>query len=140
MEHTHIQTLVKLTSDIMQVNPLLNCRKSRVIEARALIYILLRAQLQLTYKQIGQVFNKNHATVIHSIKEWPYMVKYKPTLKKLKEQIEEYWVNNIEFNAKIDKKYYEYKINSLEEENNLLLLKIKLLEKELTELNTNNIL
>jgi hypothetical protein len=68
------------------------------------------------------------------------MVKYKPTLKKLKEQIEEYWVNNIEFNAKIDKKYYEYKINSLEEENNLLLLKIKLLEKELTELNTNNIL
>jgi hypothetical protein len=137
MEHTHIQTLVKLTSDVMQVNPLRNCRKSRVIEARALIYILLRAQLHLTYKQIGKVFNKTHATVIHSVKEWPYMVKYKPSLAKFKDQIEEYWVNNIEFNANIDKKYYEYKIKTLVEENNLLILKLRLLDKELTELKAN---
>tara|TARA_R110002020_G_scaffold54419_9_gene151770 strand:+ start:536 stop:913 length:378 start_codon:yes stop_codon:yes gene_type:complete len=121
----------------MQVNPLRNCRKSRVIEARALIYILLRAQLHLTYKQIGKVFNKTHATVIHSVKEWPYMVKYKPSLAKFKDQIEEYWVNNIEFNANIDKKYYEYKIKTLVEENNLLILKLRLLDKELTELKAN---
>jgi len=121
----------------MQVNPLRKSRKSRVIEARALIYILLRAQLHLTYKQIGQVFNKNHATVIHSIKEWPYMVKYKPSLGTIKDQIEEYWVNNIEFDANIDKKYYEYKIKTLVEENNLLILRVRLLNKELTELKAN---
>jgi hypothetical protein len=128
---------VKLTSDVMQVNPLRKSRKSNAIEARALIYVLLRKHLQLTYKQIGKVFNKNHATVMHSIKEWPYMVKYKPLLQNFKSQIENCWVNKIEFHANIDKKYYDYKIKSLEEENNLLILKLRLLEKELTELKAN---
>jgi hypothetical protein len=121
----------------MQVNPLRKSRKSKAIEARAIIYILLRHNLNLTYKQIGKVFNKTHATVLHSIKEWPYMVIYKPKLQTLKDQIEEYWKNNLEFAEIKDKKYYEYKIKILEEENNLLLLKTRLLEKELTELKAN---
>ena len=121
----------------MQVNPLHKSRKSQAIEARAIIYILLRHNLNLTYKQIGKVFNKNHATVLHSIKEWPYMVKYKPKLQKLKDQIEEYWMNNIEFSEIRDEKHYEYKTKALIEEKNLLLLKVKLLERELTELKIN---
>ena len=123
----------------MQVNPMLKSRKSSAIEARALIYILLRTHLELTYKQIGKVFNKNHATILHSVKEWPYMVKYKPKLLKLKEQIEEYWLNNVDFKPIPDKNYYEYKINTLVEQNNLLNLRIRLLEEKLTELKANNI-
>ena len=44
----------------------------------------------MTYQQIAKVFNKNHATVLHALKEWPYMVKYNSQLDAKKDQVVDY--------------------------------------------------
>ena len=56
------------------------CRQTKYVNARALAYVLLRKILNLSYEQIGFVFNRNHATVMHGVKEWPYMVKFNKDL------------------------------------------------------------
>ena len=51
--------------------------------ARAMAYVLIRKFLGLSYEQIGVLFNKHHATVMHAITQWPYMMKFNKELEVL---------------------------------------------------------
>jgi|TARA_Y100000361_G_C11136780_1_gene332453 hypothetical protein len=85
----------------------------------------------MTYQQIAKVFNKNHATVLHALKEWPYMVKYNSQLDAKKDQVVDY----INENCTPDKDgRKDIKIKACEDQIFLLNSKIKELKKELNEL------
>jgi len=61
-----------------------NSRKRNVIEIRALYFKLLRDfNPALTLEQIAETVNKNHATVIHSLKRYDMYEKYNTELKQL---------------------------------------------------------
>lgn len=62
-----------------------NSRKTNVIETRALYFKLLKEYNPvLTLEQIGNTVEKNHATVIHSLKKYNMYEKYNSDLKNLK--------------------------------------------------------
>ena len=85
----------------------------------------------MTYQQIAKVFNKNQATVLHALKEWPYMVKYNSQLDAKKDQVVDY----INENCTPDKDgRKDIKIKACEDQIFLLNSKIKELKKELNEL------
>ena len=69
-------SVIYIAEKILGLDLLSNSRKEEYIEGRAIVYYILRHKLGMTYQQIAKVFNKNHATVLHALKEWPYMVKY----------------------------------------------------------------
>jgi len=70
------------------------CRQTKYVNARALAYVLLRKIGNLSYEQIGFVFNRNHATVMHAVKEWPYMVKFNKDLAIIYDEVVASWTES----------------------------------------------
>ena len=56
-------------------------RRQRIyVFGRAILYKILRKHLNMTLSDIAKVFNKNHATVLHSLKQLPFLLKFDKTL------------------------------------------------------------
>ena len=125
------ESVIYIAQKILQLDLRSNSRKEEYIEGRAIVYYILRHKLCLTYQQIAKVFNKNHATVLHELKEWQYMVKYRSEIEDKKDFIVDY----INENCTPDKDgRKDIKIKACEDQIFLLNSKIKELKKELTEL------
>lgn len=105
-------------------------KKRSVVEARAIAYNILRENLKLSYQQIGTFFNKNHATVIHSLNELPYMVKFNKQLENIYLDILLDWMGG-------DKKIFfndpKIECEFLRNQNMLLNLEIKRLKQRLSK-------
>ena len=70
-------------ADINQVS-----RKREIIEARAIYYkILKQIDKKKSLKSIGASVGKDHATVLHSLKNYEMFEKFNPTLKLFRKQI-----------------------------------------------------
>jgi len=50
------------------------CRQRHLVVARHICFYILRNEFNLNLKQIGKLFNRDHASVIHGIKQMDYMV------------------------------------------------------------------
>jgi|TARA_R100001509_G_scaffold165324_1_gene146408 hypothetical protein len=125
------ETVIYIAEKILQLDLRSNSRREDYIEGRAIVYYILRYKLGLTYQQIAKVFNKNHATVLHALKEWPYMVKYRSEIEHKKDHIVEY-INENCVSDKDGRK--DIKIKACEDEIFLLNSRINELKKKLTEL------
>ena len=63
----------ELGIDLMQNSK----RRQRIyVFGRAILYKILRKHLNMTLSDIAKVFNKNHATVLHSLKHLPFLLKF----------------------------------------------------------------
>jgi len=131
MTNLNPNSVIYIAEKILGLDLLSKSRKEEYIEGRAIVYHILRHKLGMTYQQIAKVFNKNHATVLHALKEWPYMVKYNSQLDAKKDQVVDY----INENCTPDKDgRKDIKIKACEDQIFLLNSKIKELKKELNEL------
>ena len=73
----HLQKLKEITSKHLLIPDITNpTRKRKYVEARALMFTILRKNLQHTYEDIGKMFNLTHASVMNGVKEFPYMVTF----------------------------------------------------------------
>tara|TARA_R100000951_G_scaffold32887_1_gene27963 strand:+ start:1735 stop:2178 length:444 start_codon:yes stop_codon:yes gene_type:complete len=97
-------------------NILKNTRKRNYVDARRIYYHILRNYHYLSLDKIGKLSgNRNHATVLHGLRNVDFLIKYDPDLSKL-------------FNRVSDR------VLNLKSEKQLLLEKIDRLEKELLTL------
>ena len=53
-----------------------NSRLRKYIYARAMYYYICNKHTNYNVSEIGRSLNKCHATVLHSLKEFPFMLKY----------------------------------------------------------------
>ena len=126
-----IQDLLLVASQILKIDLHKTTRSLPYIEGRAILYSIMRDCLNMTYMEIGAVFKKNHGTIMHGIKEYPYMVKYKPALENKKINILKEWGElyaMATFESKSDR------IKNLEERIFLLNLETTHLNKQLIKL------
>tara|TARA_R100000329_G_scaffold148399_1_gene137194 strand:- start:1958 stop:2491 length:534 start_codon:yes stop_codon:yes gene_type:complete len=89
----------------------------------------MRDILFYTFQQIGRIFNKTHATILHSYNQYPYMLKYKPELKDKYNYILKEWMGE-EYNSS-DTLPINLQLESLEEQNKFLKLSTNKLRKKL---------
>ena len=98
-------------------------RKRVVIDARRIYCGLLRNLFGLTFHEIGDILNKNHATIIHNIKKHDIFVKI---LKSYKKNYEE-----IESSLMLGDNYYEHEVIEVERRMNSLSQRLNdLIEKK----------
>ena len=98
-------------------------RKRVVIDARRIYCGLLRNLFGLTFHEIGDILNKNHATIIHNIKKHDIFVKI---LKSYKKNYEE-----IESSLMLGDNYYEHEVIEVERRMNALSQRLNdLIEKK----------
>ena len=128
MTDSAIQDLLLTASKIFKLDIQSNSRLLKHIQARAVVYSIMRDTLLMTYSNIAKVFNKNHATVLHAINELPYMIKQDPELKYKKIELLDKW--GLEF-TKSNNESRRKKIKSLHDRIFLCNLEMQLLTKQL---------
>ena len=118
-----IQLLLDLTSEHLELLDIFsNSRKIEYIEARALMYTVLRKYGAYKLKDIARIFSKNHATIIHALKEWPYMVRANPSLEVKYNQILLEWKGSEEKKPKNILNLLQKRVKNLEKQNEILNL------------------
>ena len=98
-------------------------RKRVIIDARRLYCGILRNVFGLTFHQIGEMLNKNHATIVHSMKIHDNFVKILKSYKKNYEEIESMFY--------LSENYYEHEVLSVERKMDSLAKRLSgLIEKK----------
>ena len=71
MKKVRFQRIMMSVADAMQVSTRLMMTKSRqreLVQARNMCMYIMQTYFNMTLKEIGKVFNRDHTTVIHGIK------------------------------------------------------------------------
>ena len=79
---TDIVAAVKESTNIDMCQIKSNTRESDIKDARHLLAYFLKKRTNLTFKKIGDLINKHHATVIHACSRVDDMKEYDPYFKK----------------------------------------------------------
>jgi len=117
---------VRLLKDIVNRTFELNVdhksRKSEYIMARAICYKILKEECNMTSAFIGRQFNKNHATILHSVQEFPWMLKADKGMEKTYRSILDRWLIKAVDIPDVNPVLLKKDLIKLQEHNNLLNL------------------
>ena len=113
-------------------------RKRDLVEKRMVLSYTLRKSLGMTYQQIGKVLNKNHASILYSVKNIENFLIVYPHIRELyniadevllehKKDLIEFYNSPIRTQIEREKKLVEILLDN----NSILKSKIKHLKKEL---------
>lgn len=107
-------------------------RERKYVDGRSIFYWLCTHYTDLNFSQISKLLGKNHATVLHSIKNFPYIIEYDVELKEMFDKI------HMKVLAEIDSKNKEMSIDEMVSSHNYLLLENESLKKRISDLENQN--
>ena len=138
MSVNKVNRLKNIANNVFGVNVDNKNRETETIEARATCYSIMRKEFHMGYTEIGKHFLKKHATIMHGIKEYPYMIKFKPAIGlKYDTCLNLFKKNEIMFDDSlevVDLMLIKKTIMDLEKSNSLLSLTVTQLKQEMKEL------
>jgi hypothetical protein len=108
------------------------------VQARALAYTILRNECLMSYTFIGHGFKKNHATIMHAIKEFPYMMKFNKQLERDYHIILSRWHEEADEYDVLKPFQLKKELNNLREQNKMLNLSLINVQEELEKIKSNN--
>tara|TARA_R100000781_G_scaffold99431_1_gene63015 strand:+ start:678 stop:1160 length:483 start_codon:yes stop_codon:yes gene_type:complete len=109
-------------------------RRSEYITARAICYKILKEHCDMSYTFIGRQFNKNHATILHAIDEFPWMLKADREMEKNYRKILNKWLIKSEDCTDTNPSLLKKDLLKLEERNNLLNLALIEMKEQVDKL------
>lgn len=83
----HLNIIKKKIEELYDLNLSKKSRKRQYIEARGFFVKIARDKLNVTYQQIGNVINKNHATAVHAKKVIEDLLSYDTEIKRIYQEI-----------------------------------------------------
>lgn len=82
------EKIIELIEQELEIDITQECRKREIVEARALyFYVIKQLYPKRSLNSIGNTLNKNHATVIHALKNYKIYEEYNSKLSDLKNTI-----------------------------------------------------
>tara|TARA_R110002072_G_scaffold49985_1_gene135327 strand:+ start:584 stop:1108 length:525 start_codon:yes stop_codon:yes gene_type:complete len=109
-------------------------RRQRIyVFGRAVLYKILRKHLNMTLSDIAKVFNKNHATVLHSLKQLPFLLKFDKTLASKHNNIMYMWLGNVDNSVEVSDQELKTRIRYLINQNKMLNLEVDELNNKLSD-------
>ena len=124
MKEEKIKALKELVSSHFEINIDSKLQNYPYIKARALAYTLLREQCLMSYTNIGLGFKKSHATIIHAIKEFPFMRKFDAELERDYETLRALWIAEQGGYDPLKPLQIKKELNDLREQNKMLNLSL----------------
>ena len=104
------------------------------VKARAMAYTLMREKCLMSYTNIGLSFRKNHATILHAVKEFPFMRKWDPELDRDYQAILVLWEGEMGEYDDIKPLQLKKELKLLSEQNKMLNLSLNNVQEQLKEL------
>ena len=87
-KYTNTNTIIISVSESLNLEPKIIIGKSRhreIVEARQLCMFFIRKLKEIPYMKIGQMFNRDHATVIHAVNQVKNLLEWDSTFR------QKYW-------------------------------------------------
>lgn len=131
MNQQKVVALKNIVSSVTGVDIFDTSRKREIIQARAMCYKIMRDEMFFSLKFIGDQFGKNHATVMHGLKEFPYMLKFDSVMAEQYGEVLSIWLENSEEYVEFDPIKLKNIIKDLQDDNNLLNLRLTEVQEEL---------
>ena len=106
----------------IQVNS--KIKTDRLVKARAICYKILKEECCMTYTFIGYCFKKNHATVMHAIKEIKWMFQSDKQMERDYHNIKALWLEEATDYVELKPTELKKQLNILQEQNKMLNLSL----------------
>ena len=123
--------LKNIVNSVLNVNVDERKKTDEIVKARAICYKIMRDECYFTLKYIGDQFNKNHATIMHSLKEFPFMMKYDKGLQRAYHKIIGIWEQEADQYVELNPTQLKKELKDLQEKNNLLNLSLLDVQEQL---------
>jgi hypothetical protein len=137
MKIERVKAVKKIVNEYFDVNVDSSIRTSPLIQARAICYKILKDQCNMTYSFIAFCFKKNHATVIHALKEFPWMIKYDKQMDKDYHIIMAKWKGEANLYDDMSPLQLKKELENLHEQNKMLNLSLIDVQERCEELSKN---
>ena len=130
MNQEKVKALKNIVEQVCNVNLEWKTRKRKNINARAIAYKILRDTEYMSYHFIGREFNKSHATVLYSVKEFPYLILSDRQMERDYNEILSIWNQEAGDYKELTPSKIKKDLKNLFEQNKLLNLSIINVQKE----------
>ena len=134
MNTQKVKILKEITNKQFQLNVDHRSRTAEHVAARAICYKILKDHCDMTNTFIGRQFNKNHATIIHAIEEFPWMLKADREMERIYRKILNKWLIKCEDCTDTNSEVLKKDLLKLEERNNLLNLALLEMKEKVDKL------
>lgn len=106
----------------IQVNS--KIKTDRLVKARAICYKILKEECCMTYSFIGFCFHRNHATIIHALKEIEWMFKSDKQMERDYHNILALWLEEAQDYVELKPTELKKQLHLLQEQNKMLNLSL----------------
>jgi hypothetical protein len=134
MNQEKVKAIKNLISSHYEIDIEAKTKAYNYVKARAMAYTLLREKCLMSYTSIGLAFKKNHATILHAVKEFPYMRKWDKELERDYNDILVLWEGESGEYEDMKPLQLKKQLKYLDEQNKLLNLSLNNVHKELEEI------
>jgi|TARA_R110002050_G_scaffold140089_2_gene264728 hypothetical protein len=101
-------------------------------------YKILKEHSSMTSSFIGRQFNKTHATILHGLEEFPWMVKADREMEKVYRKILDKWLSRSSEFTDVNPVLLKKDLIKLQEQNNLLNLALIEVQEQVALLSKDN--
>lgn len=119
-----IQTLKNIISVKLNIDLSDRTRRRELVDARAICFKIMRDELNMTFKSIGMEFRKDHATVMHSLRNFKTLLKYDKTFEKSYYNVLYAWQDTFDEYVDLSPITLKKEANDLAEQNKMLTLSL----------------
>jgi hypothetical protein len=137
MDEEKVIAIKNIVNSHYNIDVSIRAKTDEYVKARAICYKILRDECYFSLKYIGLKFKRSHATVLHSLRAFPYMILQYPQMKKDFELILATWKGQADEYVELKPLQLKKELNDLREQNKMLNLSIINVQEELKNIKNN---
>jgi hypothetical protein len=134
MKKQQVQAIKNIVNSHLNIDVDVKTRKDLYVKGRAICYKILRDECLFTYDFIGEQFKKNHATILHSVREFPFMIKSDSSMADEYQEILLIWGNDEDDYLNLKPLQLKKEVNDLKGKNKTLTMLVNEANVKIKEL------
>jgi len=131
MKYEKVKALKAIVEEVCDIDISFNSKERAYVNARAICYKILRDTEKMSYQFIGSQFRRHHATIMSSIKDFRYLIISDRQMERNYNKSLAIWNNESDDYQDLTPLEIKKLLKNLAEENKLLHLSLKEVERKL---------
>ena len=134
MDRLKVDAIKNIVNTYYNIEVNSKIKTDRLVKARAICYKILKEECCMTYSFIAYSFQKNHATIMHAVKEIKWMFKSDKQMERDYRNILALWLEESADYVELKPTELKKQLNILQEQNKMLNLSLIDVQEKCEEL------
>ena len=124
MDRLKVNAIKNIVNTYYSIDVNSSSKTDQLVKARAICYKILKEECHMTYSFIAFCFRKNHATIIHALKEIEWMFKSDKQMERAYHNLLALWLEEATDYVELKPTELKKQLNILQEQNKMLNLSL----------------